>query len=46
MTDISNAGLTASNWFALAANKGQWEEFIGREDIHIASSADPPSLPP
>jgi len=40
------AVLTASNWFTLAVNKGQWEEFIWSEDIHIASSADPPSLPP
>lgn len=45
MTDISNAGLDDSNWFMLAANKGQWEEFIGRDDIHIASSVDPPSRP-
>ena len=44
MTDISNAGLNASNWFKLAADKGKWDEFISREDIHIASS-DPPSLP-
>ena len=35
MTDICNAGLNASNWFALAANKEKWDEFIGRDDIHI-----------
>ena len=45
MTDISNAGLNASNWFLLAAKKGTWDKFIGREDIHMVSSADPPCLP-
>jgi len=45
MTDISNAGLDASNWFLLAAKKGKWEEFISREDIHKMSPADLPCLP-
>ena len=45
MTDIKYAGLNARNWFMLAADKGQWDEFIGREDIHIPSSANPLGLP-
>ena len=40
MTDISNAGLNASNWFVLAAKKGKWDEFIGREDIHMPKVFD------
>jgi hypothetical protein len=43
MTDISNAGLDASNWFTLAAQKGRWDEFIRQEDIHNRPSAAPPT---
>ena len=51
MTDISHAGLDATNWFTLAVQKGKWEDFIGQEDIHnrpLAVLQPPPVtvLPP